>query len=88
MSERIVPPRHGGDPNELHYPEGMPRPLLNLATGINPWPWPVPALPSHCFTELPYENPQLQASAAAYYQVDVAQLLLLSQLLLSPIQRS
>ncbi|MGB1456314.1 aminotransferase class I/II-fold pyridoxal phosphate-dependent enzyme [Spongiibacter marinus] len=76
MSERIAPPRHGGDPNELHYPEGMPRPLLNLATGINPWPWPVPALPSHCFTELPYENPELQASAAAYYQVDVAQLLL------------
>ncbi len=72
----MKPPQHGGDPRHCVYPVGMTEPLLNLATGINPWPWPVPTLPGDCFTQLPYESHSLQDAAAAYYQVKVEQLLL------------
>ena len=56
----------------------MPQPLLNLATGVNPWPWPVPPIPPAVWQELPYDCLALQRAAAAYYQVEPEQLLLSS----------
>ncbi len=73
---RRRPPVHGGDPRQRQYPAGMTEPLLNLATGINPWPWPVPPLPDDCFSHLPYDCSSLQRAAAEYYHVDEGQLLL------------
>lgn len=76
MSEALTPPQHGGDLNRFNWPVGAPRPLLNLATGVNPWPWPVPTLPADCFTDLPYDDPALLSAAARYYQVNPQQLLM------------
>ena len=61
----MQPPRHGGNPLEGR---GV---SLNVATGINPWPWPMPEVPSRCFTELPYDNSRLRQTAADYYRVDI-----------------
>lgn len=40
---------------------------LDLSTGINPSPWPVPALPELCWQRLPESDDGLEAAAAAYY---------------------
>ena len=40
---------------------------LDLSTGINPDPWPVPALPAACWQRLPEAGDGLEAAAAAYY---------------------
>src|SRR5574343_1835530 len=40
---------------------------LDLSTGINPDPWPVPALPSDVWQRLPESGDGLEAAAAAYY---------------------
>ncbi|MDP3538079.1 MAG: threonine-phosphate decarboxylase CobD [Azonexus sp.] len=40
---------------------------LDLSTGINPAPWPVPALPELCWQRLPETDDGLEAAAAAYY---------------------
>lgn len=40
---------------------------LDLSTGINPHPWPVPTLPADCWQRLPEDNDGLEAAAAAYY---------------------
>lgn len=40
---------------------------LDLSTGINPEPWPVPALPASVWQRLPEEEDGLEAAAAAYY---------------------
>lgn len=58
-----LPPIHGGDPAMAKGAS------LNLATGINPWPWPMPDIPDHCYTELPYEQSGLREQAARYYKV-------------------
>lgn len=61
-------PKHGGDP--LHIPPadaGVP--MLDLATGVNPWVWPVPAPPIACYSKLPYFSEGLQDVAATYYGV-------------------
>jgi cobalamin biosynthetic protein CobC len=64
----LQPPQHGGDPSELADKNGA-QDMLDLATGINPWPWPFQSPPATCYTRLPYDCPVLQASAAAYYGV-------------------
>lgn len=46
------------------------RPLadwLDLSTGINPEPWPVPPLPADIWQRLPESGDGLEAAAAAYY---------------------
>lgn len=43
---------------------------LDLSTGINPQPWPVPALPAEVWQRLPEEDDGLEAAAAAYYGND------------------
>lgn len=40
---------------------------LDLSTGINPDPWPVPALPNEVWQRLPESGDGLEAAAAAYY---------------------
>ncbi len=40
---------------------------LDLSTGINPQPWPVPAIPPNVWHRLPEENDGLEAAAQAYY---------------------
>ena len=40
---------------------------LDLSTGINPNPWPVPPLPPSCWQRLPEADDGLEAAAAAYY---------------------
>src|SRR5574343_606912 len=40
---------------------------LDLSTGINPDPWPVPALPGDVWQRLPEAGDGLEAAAAAYY---------------------
>lgn len=63
---------HGGRLHAamLRWPDA-PRPFLDLSTGINPVPYPVPALPPDAFTRLPEPEALdvLQAAAAAAYGV-------------------
>lgn len=40
---------------------------LDLSTGINPNPWPVPAVPATVWQRLPEPDDGLEAAAAAYY---------------------
>lgn len=74
MKTDLSPPEHGGNPQQLpgagHYAE-----LMDLATGINPWPWPVPDTCLSGLATLPYYSPELQQAAASYYGVGAEQLL-------------
>ncbi|CAA0087534.1 Threonine-phosphate decarboxylase [Zhongshania aliphaticivorans] len=61
-------PKHGGDP--IGLPDtGSNAPMLDLATGVNPWVWPVPTPPIECYGKLPYFSEALQQAAAQYYGV-------------------
>ena len=63
--------KHGGDLTEAmaHY-GGTPDMWLDLSTGINPWPWPMPpALPARVWRRLPSradEDALLEAAREAY----------------------
>lgn len=63
---------HGGDLDAARaaFP-GAPEPWIDLSTGINPWPYPLPAIPSDAWTRLPARNAEaaLRAAAAACYGV-------------------
>jgi cobalamin biosynthetic protein CobC len=63
---------HGGSLAQarLLFP-GAPEPLLDLSTGINPVPYPLPPLPPACFARLPEPASvvALEAAAAASYRV-------------------
>lgn len=41
---------------------------VDLSTGINPWPYPVPALAPEVWQRLPENDDGLEAAAAAYYR--------------------
>jgi cobalamin biosynthetic protein CobC len=61
---------HGGDLGEAsrRFPDA-PRPWIDLSTGINPVPYPVPELPESAWTRLPgraAEEALLEAAAARY----------------------
>ena len=59
---------HGGRLREAaaHYNIALDN-WLDLSTGINPEPWPVPPLPASVWQRLPENNDGLEAAAAAYY---------------------
>jgi cobalamin biosynthetic protein CobC len=50
----VAPDDHGGDlvSARLMFP-GAPEPLIDLSTGINPIPYPLPSIPPHVFARLP-----------------------------------
>src|SRR4051812_36352312 len=61
---------HGGDLDEARrlFPDA-PQPFIDLSTGINPNPYPVPTLPQDAFARLPQPDAgaRLAAIAAAAY---------------------
>jgi cobalamin biosynthetic protein CobC len=63
-----VPIRHGGDLGAARamFP-GAPEPFVDLSTGINPYPYPIPPLAPDLFTRLP-EAAALDALAAVAAQ--------------------
>ena len=68
--DEYAPLPHGGDLDAARrqFP-GAPEPFVDLSTGINPNPYPIPELPSGSFTRLPgaSEREQLAAAAAETY---------------------
>ncbi|WP_372396737.1 threonine-phosphate decarboxylase CobD [Azospirillum sp. HJ39] len=61
---------HGGDLDGARaaFP-GAPAPWIDLSTGINPWPYPLPPVPLDAWTRLPGrgEEEALRAAAASCY---------------------
>lgn len=71
-----MPVLHGGDLAWAEARFGRPaEPWLDLSTGINPWPYPVPDLPPAAWTRLPNarELAELRATAARYYDAPGAE---------------
>jgi cobalamin biosynthetic protein CobC len=68
----LKPIAHGGDLGEIkrRFPDA-PRPWIDLSTGINPVPYPVPAVSAEAWTRLPSQADEeaLLAAAAARYGV-------------------
>lgn len=61
-------PVHGGLLRQAARRYGIPvADWLDLSTGINPWVWPVPALPSNVWRRLPEDEDGLVDRARAYY---------------------
>jgi len=61
-------PLHGGAIKEAaEYFDIPAEHWLDLSTGINPNPWPVPEIPAGVWQRLPEGNDQLRAVAADYY---------------------
>ena len=55
---------HGGRLNQAVQQWGIPRAQwVDLSTGINPWSWPVPAVPAEVWQRLPEEDDGLPAEA-------------------------
>ncbi|HET6195665.1 MAG TPA: threonine-phosphate decarboxylase CobD [Acetobacteraceae bacterium] len=71
-TEAPKPTVHGGDLGEAatHFP-AAPRPWIDLSTGINPQPYPVPPLPDNAWSRLPSRamEEELQQAAADRYGV-------------------
>ncbi|MFV8836590.1 threonine-phosphate decarboxylase CobD [Aquisalimonas sp. APHAB1-3] len=60
-------PDHGGRLNRAAATYGIPpEHWLDLSTGINPWPWPVPELPQSVWQRLPEADDDLPAIAKAW----------------------
>ena len=61
-------PLHGGRLLVAASRYGIaPADWLDLSTGINPQPWPVPAVPQEVWQRLPEDDDGLEAAAADYY---------------------
>lgn len=59
---------HGGRLREAASRYNIPlERWLDLSTGINPQPWPVPPLSPECWQRLPEADDGLEAAATAYY---------------------
>lgn len=61
---------HGGDLDTARaaFP-GAPEPWVDLSTGINPWPYPLPPIPAEAWARLPSRSAEtaLREAAAACY---------------------
>ncbi|CAO3423167.1 threonine-phosphate decarboxylase CobD [Azospirillum endophyticum] len=68
---------HGGDLDGARaaFP-GAPEPWVDLSTGINPWPYPLPPIPQDAWSRLPgrEEESALRLAAAACYGAPSAEL--------------
>ncbi|KAA0593533.1 cobalamin biosynthetic protein CobC [Azospirillum lipoferum] len=68
---------HGGDLDGARaaFP-GAPEPWIDLSTGINPWPYPLPPVPRDAWTRLPGRRAEaaLRTAAADCYGVPSAEL--------------
>jgi cobalamin biosynthetic protein CobC len=67
---------HGGnlDAARRRFPDA-PEPWIDLSTGINPLPYPVPELPASCWTRLPTREDEarlLESAARRYGVADLA----------------
>lgn len=63
---RQSPPTHGGDlAAALTAPGAYAGTWLDLSTGINPLPWPVPAVPAEAWMRLPAADAEARLLAAA-----------------------
>jgi len=59
---------HGGRLREAAAHYNIPlADWLDLSTGINPDPWPVPPIPASCWARLPETGDGLEEAATAYY---------------------
>lgn len=59
---------HGGDLAAAARRFGVPKEdWLDLSTGINPRPWPIPAVPARIWSRLPHLRDELRAAARDYY---------------------
>lgn len=59
---------HGGDIVAASAKYGVPvDDWIDLSTGINPCPYPLPSLSEHCFQQLPYQSDAFKKSVTAYY---------------------
>jgi cobalamin biosynthetic protein CobC len=70
VSQAAEPLEHGGDISAARrlFP-GAPEPFIDLSTGINPYPYPLPHLPSALFERLPQADALarlVDAAAKAY----------------------
>lgn len=64
-------PLHGGRLQEAARRYGIdPAAWMDLSTGINPQPWPVPPVPQSVWQRLPEDDDGLEAAAAAFYGSD------------------
>jgi cobalamin biosynthesis protein CobC len=66
----VGPLEHGGDlAAARHQFVDAPEPLIDLSTGINPNPYPLPSLPAEAFSQLPQQDglERLAAAAARAY---------------------
>ena len=71
MSDSIQALRHGGDLRAAARAWGIPlEHWLDLSTGVNPNPWPLPPLPTTLASRLPEGDDGLEEAAAAYYGSD------------------
>tara|TARA_R110001583_G_scaffold195522_1_gene375053 strand:+ start:18856 stop:19854 length:999 start_codon:yes stop_codon:yes gene_type:complete len=62
---------HGGRLRRAACDYGIPlQDWLDLSTGINPTPWPVPEIPLSAWHRLPEDDDGLEAAAADYYGTD------------------
>jgi cobalamin biosynthetic protein CobC len=66
VSQAAEPLEHGGDLSAARrlFP-GAPEPFIDLSTGINPYPYPLPQLPSALFERLPQADALARLVAAA-----------------------
>ena len=70
--------RHGGDLDAMRrmFPNA-PEPWVDLSTGINPWPWPMPEITSTLWERLPTQKAfqDLKAAMAGAFGADPAHVL-------------
>src|SRR5512143_1548844 len=70
LKTELAPPDHGGNLGAARqmFP-AAPEPFLDLSTGINPYPYPLPPLPPEAFTRLPHPAglAKLTATVAGAY---------------------
>ena len=60
--------KHGGNLQQAlrDYPD-VREPWLDLSTGISPWSWPVPEVPTNIWQRLPEVSPQFNRAVEYYY---------------------